>query len=124
MFASALKGQERLFVVDVESKDFKWFNFLGKSQEQAHEGEYELQRLFEDQIIVKYSECSKLPKIYSVIFKNTTPATLTELLHPDNLLVTLVDELKFNSTKSELESQIANIIPTFTKELITLENGA
>jgi hypothetical protein len=42
-----------VYIVDLESKKVKWLNFLGK--EDVMHGDYELQRLYKDTAIVRFS---------------------------------------------------------------------
>eukprot|EP00347_Sterkiella_histriomuscorum_P007160 403350033 len=124
LFESTFKGQERLYVTDIDTKEVRWLNFLNKQGESAMDGEYELHRTFEDTLIIKYSNHTTPPIIYALQFKNIDTQSLTELLDSSNLSLTIVDQLKFNSQKSDVEKEIATVLPTITKEVIALENGA
>ncbi len=44
VFESPFKGQHRVYIVDLETNDVKWLNFLNKDS--VFDGDYELQRLY------------------------------------------------------------------------------
>jgi hypothetical protein len=55
-----------VYIVDLESKKVKWLNFLGK--EDVMHGDYELQRLYKDTAIVRFSAHNTPTQIYSLTF--------------------------------------------------------
>ena len=55
VFESPFKGQHRVYLVDLHSKQVKWLNFLGKKGDATFEGDYELQRLYKDVLIIRFS---------------------------------------------------------------------
>ena len=63
---SPFKAQGRVYIVDLESKKVKWLNFLGK--EDVMHGDYELQRLYKDTAIVRFSAQDTPTQIYSITF--------------------------------------------------------
>jgi len=60
----------------LEEKKVRWLNFLGKTNENRMDGEYEVMRLFDDHLVVKHSQSNLPPHIYSIIFKNLNTDTL------------------------------------------------
>jgi hypothetical protein len=50
---SPFKAQHRVYLVDTEAREVKWLNFLGKT-DKLH-GDYELQRVFKDTLIIRFS---------------------------------------------------------------------
>ena len=52
--------------MDLESKKVKWLNFFGK--EDVKHGDYELQRLYKDTAIVRFSAHDTPTQIYSLTF--------------------------------------------------------
>ena len=46
VFESPFKGQHRVYLVDLHTKEVKWLNFLNKVD--LFEGDYELQRIYKN----------------------------------------------------------------------------
>lgn len=53
VFESPFKGQHRVYLVDLETREVRWLNFLNK--ESVFDGDYELQRVYKNNIVVRYS---------------------------------------------------------------------
>ena len=85
-------------------------------------GEYDLLKLYKNHAIFKFSAYNELPTIYSVSFKNLDCSNISDLMNQENIIVTPIEQLKFN--QSEIETEIAETIKTFKKDTISLENGA
>ena len=70
-FDSPFKGQQRTFVVDLETKELRWLNFLKKqSLAEQQQGYYDMLRLYKDTLIIKYSSYTQPTQVYMVRFTN------------------------------------------------------
>ena len=95
MFQSEFKGQTRLYITDLDSKEVKFLNFLDKKPEDYFQGDYEIMRIFEDTLVLKYSSYNTPPQIYSIIITNLAAPSLSELIKQENLQVNLIEEARF-----------------------------
>ncbi len=66
VFESPFKGQHRVYLVDLETREVRWLNFLHK--ESVFDGDYELQRVYKNTIVVRYSSYNQPTQIYAVTF--------------------------------------------------------
>ena len=66
VFESPFKGQHRVYIVDLETNEVKWLNFLNKDS--VFDGDYELQRLYQNNLIIRYSAYNYPTQIYAVTF--------------------------------------------------------
>lgn len=79
-FQTSIKGQERIFISDIETKEVRWLNFLNKAPENHLQGEYELQNVLDENLLVKHSANGQPPIIYLVSFKSVEKNSLSELI--------------------------------------------
>lgn len=76
------------------------------------EGEYEIHRIYEDNIFVKHSSCTQPPQIYNINFKNVNTDSLNSLIEPSNYTVNVIEKAIFKDY-SDVESEISKAIPHF-----------
>ena len=96
VFDSPFKAQHRIYAVDLETKEVKWIDFLNKSGVDALHGDYELQRVYKDTLIIRFSAFNQPTQIYSMTFRSCSSASLSELLNNENLSVKLLEDVSFN----------------------------
>jgi len=90
---SQVKGLDRLFFVDTDGKKVRMLRIPGISSE-ARAGSHVLLRVFEDTLVVRYSEMTKPPTVVVVRFKSTSDElSLDQLVAEDNLKVDVLDKL-------------------------------
>jgi hypothetical protein len=113
-FMSEFKGQNRLYVADLENKgEVRWINFLGKTKEQYRQGEYGLLGLHGNVAIVRYNQCNSPSRVYALFFQH-----LDGNLNDIQVEHVLLDENKLHS--KELSEEVRSI----RKDIIKLDNGA
>lgn len=88
------------------------------------DGEYELMGTYGNFLFIRYSTTNTPPMIYLVNFKTTEKSTIEEFIDRSNLLVVLLDKTSFCSKHNQIDRSVADILPTISRETITLENGA
>ena len=59
----------RIFIVDTLTKEVKMLRIPGVTNSNLRLGNYTLMRIFEDTMVVNYSEPSKPPQIYLIRIK-------------------------------------------------------
>lgn len=89
VFESPFKGQHRVYLVDLETREVRWLNFLHK--ESVFDGDYELQRVYKNTIVVRYSSYNQPTQIYAVTF-DMAAESLKELKYQTSLL----EQVQFN----------------------------
>lgn len=72
-------------MVDLETKEVQWLNFLGKDKDSKMQGDYGLCRRFKDTLVVSHSAYNTLPAILSIVFKTTNQPSLSKLIDSSNL---------------------------------------
>jgi len=124
LISSEMKGQERIYIADVESKQVKMLR-LADSDKTSRVGNYTLLRKFKDLVLLKYSELNVAPQIHAVRFQNTATAqNLDELLAKENLNFSLIEKLDLEADKSEFGEFFSEGVKSYKQDFIKLENGA
>mmetsp|Transcript_33620 Transcript_33620/g.51820 ORF Transcript_33620/g.51820 Transcript_33620/m.51820 type:complete len:279 (+) Transcript_33620:947-1783(+) len=113
-FTNEFKGQNRLFIADLETPGkVRWVNFL-EHDPAARDGEFTLLNFSHEVAVVKHCSASSAPKVYAVVFKGADSAAS-------------VDDIKFETKllhEIVLEEDLAQCVGSIKKEFLTLENGA
>jgi len=85
-------GQDRLCVADLETKQVKMLNFLGK--EDLSEGFYKLLKKYQNKFVVEYSTARQPASVFVVtICKSDSAESLDELLDSSHLQVQLLEQV-------------------------------
>ena len=88
-------------------------------------GQYDLMRIFEDTMIINYTEPSQPAKIFCVRFKAIeAEQTLDQLLDASNLEVNLLEQIDFESVGDEFGQFYSEKVRSTTYDMIKLDNGA
>lgn len=125
VFPSDFKGQHRIYLVDYETKEVKWLNFLSKSKDSQLEGDYDLLRKFEDCLMLSYKSLIQPTQVYFLKFKDVAKDSLSDLLSEDNLVIKLVSEQSFDlNSSNQFKTEFNNHVKGCTKELIYIDSGA
>ena len=66
---STVKGTDRIFIVDVETKEVKMLRSIGDTGADLRRGNYILLAAYKDTLIVKYTDLWTPPRVYSIRFK-------------------------------------------------------
>ena len=70
IFQSEIKGQHRVYIADTTTSQVKMVRIPGVTQEETlRVGDYTMISMFEDTLILKYSEVTMPPRIYCIHFK-------------------------------------------------------
>ena len=96
VFQSHFKGQERVFVVDTSTCQVKMVRLPGVTHEQnLRVGNYSLMSLFEDTLILSYSEVNVPKRVYCLRFKQTVESMrIDDLLDESNLDLKLLESIE------------------------------
>ncbi len=105
LFETPFKGQHRVYLVDLETKALKWLNLLDK---EPFNGDYELQRLYKDTAVVRFSAYDTPTQIYSVVFK------MADSIDDITYKVIKMEEVAFESS-DEIEKEISEFLPSIKK---------
>jgi hypothetical protein len=90
LFTSEFKGMERIYVLDVQTKQIRMLDFLGKQ-----EASYTLFNRRKNTIVFKFNKFNLPSKIYSATFKNTDAASLDDLMAPENIADSLLESVSY-----------------------------
>jgi len=87
LFESEFKGQHRIYFLDTTTKEVKMLRIPKVTKANLRLGSYQLMRVFEDTLVINYSEASQPPKIYTVRIKQVLAEdqTVHQLLDASNL---------------------------------------
>ncbi len=59
-----------MYIVDTDTKEVRWFDFMKNGNADSRYGEYDLVRKFKDSLIVSFSAFDSPTALYLINFKN------------------------------------------------------
>jgi len=124
---SEFKGVERISVVDMVTKEVRMLKIPNQTCDQAlRQGDYILMQVFEDTLVINYSDINTPPKIYCVHFKQILAEgqTLSQLVDAANLDVNILEELSLTSPGDEFGRFYHDHVKSIKQDYVLLENGA
>jgi hypothetical protein len=117
VIGSVFMSQNRLFLVDSESKEIRFLNFLKFDNKRT--GDYSLLKMKDNVIIVSHSSQNAPSAIYALTFPDID-CEIDQVI--EQIKVQVVAESKILQ-ETELQRQIAEEIKHFKKDTVVLENG-